>query len=74
MLDADAEASPFYCGKAAFTDLHTTDSPVSTVSSIPSGCTPAALTPQQKALEFLFFDLSGCYVSPAQPQKGLPPL
>ncbi len=48
------------CGKAAFTDLHAVGSTASAVGSIPAGCAAAPLTPQQLALEFLFFDLSGC--------------
>jgi hypothetical protein len=60
------ESGPQYCGKAVFTDLHTSGaagSPIfSTVNDIPAGCGNNAgkLTPQQKALEFLFFDLSAC--------------
>jgi hypothetical protein len=61
--DSGPEGTPQYCGKAVFTDLHTGGSLFSTVNSIPSGCTKAALSPQQKALEFLFFDLSACVTS-----------
>jgi hypothetical protein len=61
--DSGAEGTPQYCGKAVFTDLHTGGSLFSTVNSIPSGCTKAALSPQQKALEFLFFDLAACVTS-----------
>jgi hypothetical protein len=61
--DSGPEGPPQYCGKAVFTDLHTGGSLFSTVTSIPSGCTKAALSPQQKALEFLFFDLSACVTS-----------
>lgn len=62
----DGEIAPHYCGKAVFTDLHASGSSVSTVSSIPSGCPKQELTPQEKALEFLFFDLTagvGCVVA-----------
>ncbi len=54
------EGPPAYCGKAVFTDLHTGGELMSTVRSIPSGCPGGALSAQQKALEFLFFDLSAC--------------
>jgi hypothetical protein len=60
------ESGPQYCGKAVFTDLHTSgaagSSIFSTVNDIPTGCgsNVGKLTPQQKALEFLFFDLSAC--------------
>ena len=60
---ADAgETGPQYCGKAVFTDLHTSGELLSSVTDIPAGCNANAgkLSAQQKALEFLFFDLSAC--------------
>jgi hypothetical protein len=73
--DAGAEAAKSYCGKAVFTDLHTSGSGRSMVSSIPAGCTNTALSPQQKALEFLFFDLSACVTNDndAPPPPPNPP-
>jgi hypothetical protein len=60
-----SEGEP-YCGKAVFTDLHT--------SGAPSGMLPTAcattLTAQQKALEYLFFSLSQC-VSAGNPLPQL---
>ena len=55
------------CGRAVYSDIH--------VSSIggekfPSKCIPAqgaALSPQQKALEFMLFDLSACVQSDSTP-------
>jgi hypothetical protein len=74
------ETAPVYCGKAVFTDLHTsgsaTSGPFSQVSDVPAGCGANAgkLTPQQKALEFLFFDLSACVTNDmAQPPPPPPP-
>jgi hypothetical protein len=65
---------PQYCGKAVFTDLHTSSNLFAQVGSIPSGCTGAALTPQQKALEYLFFDLSACVsVDTLMPPPPPPP-
>jgi hypothetical protein len=59
---------PQYCGKAVFTDIHTSGGPS---GNVPGDCGTADLTPQQKALEFLFFDLSSCVqpdtAPPAQP-------
>ena len=51
---------PTYCGKAVFTDLHTSSTLMSAVTNIPKGCSGAPMTAQQKALEYLFFDLSAC--------------
>jgi hypothetical protein len=60
--EAGAESGPQYCGKAVFTDLHTSGQLLSTVTDIPAGCgsNSGKLSDQQKALEFLFFDLSAC--------------
>jgi hypothetical protein len=55
---------PQYCGKAVFTDIHTSGSPQ---GDIPSTCASAPMTPQQKALEFLFFDLSACVQADTAP-------
>jgi hypothetical protein len=60
---------PHYCGKAVFTDLHTSGAPS---GDVPAACSPGTLTAQQKALEFLFFDLSAC-VAPDTTTPPLPP-
>jgi hypothetical protein len=67
---ADAGTGPSYCGKAVFSDLHAGGSPA---GDIPAACTGAALTPQEKALEYLFFDLSGCVAPDNLPAPGPPP-
>ncbi len=65
--------APTYCGKAVFTDLHTSSSLFSMVSSIPNGCSGAPMTAQQKALEYLFFDLSACVSVDSVPPPPPPP-
>ena len=72
---AGGEGPPAYCGKAVFTDLHTGGSLLSTVPSIPNGCPAGGLSAQQKALEFLFFDLSACVTNDTAPPPtpGMPP-
>jgi hypothetical protein len=65
--------SPTYCGKAVFTDLHTSSSLYSSVNNIPNGCSGAPMTAQQKALEFLFFDLSACVSTDKTPPPPPPP-
>ena len=73
--DAGVEtAGAQYCGKAVFTDLHTSASLLSTVSDIPGGCgnNKGKLSAQQKALEFLFFDLSACVANDSEPPPPIP--
>jgi hypothetical protein len=65
--DGGGEA-PTYCGKAVFTDLHTSGMPS---GAIPGSCNATALTAQQKALEFLLFDLAAC-VSPENMPMPMP--
>jgi hypothetical protein len=47
------------CGKVAFSDMHVSaDS--SSFGAFPNGCAGSALTAQEKALAFMFFDLASC--------------
>ncbi|MES1177139.1 MAG: hypothetical protein ABUL62_22650 [Myxococcales bacterium] len=63
----DDDPAPKACGRVVFTDLHlsNTDGGQATDSSdqnkpFPDGCTDNPLTAQEKALEFMFFDLTSC--------------
>jgi hypothetical protein len=79
------------CGRVVHTDLHVkaapaasgedkdTSEPGTGGTPFPSGCTSMSLSAQEKALEFLFFDLSACVqpdtdrpVPPPVPPPGLP--
>jgi hypothetical protein len=78
------------CGKVVFTDIHIQKSiSVGGVTTggddsdpgkpFPSGCKTNEMSPQAKALEFLFFDLSACVLPdtamptpPPVPPPGLP--
>jgi hypothetical protein len=54
---------PQVCGRAVFSDLHAGGDPTTTdTPPPPGGCVNANLSPQEKALEFILFDLSGCVV------------
>jgi hypothetical protein len=72
--DAAAESTgKQYCGKAVFTDLHTGGFLTAQYTPIPAKCpTNATLSTQQKALEFLFFDLSACVTDDSQPPPPIP--
>jgi hypothetical protein len=68
------ESGQQYCGKAVFTDLHTSSGLIATAANVPTDCAAADLTAQQKALEYLFFDLAACVVDDMAPApKMIPP-
>jgi hypothetical protein len=71
---------PQYCGRAVFSDMHVSGS-ANDYSGKPPGVAPtgcnstATLSPDEKAIEFILFDLSSCLVpigSTPQPPNGNP--
>lgn len=57
----DGGAAP-QCGRVVFSDFHVTAGAVDLDAGVefPSYCIPGPLTAQEKALEFMLFDLSAC--------------
>jgi hypothetical protein len=63
--DAGPDAGPSYCGKAVFSDLHVAQK--ESRDTLPTTCNGTPWAAQEKALEFLFFDLSACVQDDTKP-------
>jgi hypothetical protein len=61
------------CGKVLFSDFHVV-STLSSSTTFPRECDGAPMTPQEKALEFMLFDLSACIQVDTQPPTPPPPV
>ena len=65
--------APNYCGRAVYSDLHVGGAENDS-NPPPTGCVSGPLSPQEKALEFMIFDLSSCVIPDSVPPSdaGIP--
>jgi hypothetical protein len=55
------------CGRIVHTGIHVSAGASDGHDPFPSGCSPGPLSAQEKALEFMFFDLSSCVTDETKP-------
>ena len=60
-------ASSAQCGRVLYSDFHVTDVSTDPSTNYPDECNTKKMTPQEKVLEFMIFDLASCIQTVAPP-------
>lgn len=61
---APSPAPTTQCGRVVYSDFHVSDAAAGGIT-FPAECADAPMTPQERALEFMLFDLASCIGPPA---------
>jgi hypothetical protein len=65
-------ASSAQCGRVLFSDFHVNNTTMASGMTFPAECTSGPMTPQEKVLEFMIFDLTNC-IMPDMPTSSCMP-